>query len=93
MIKDKMSPIISNSKLSMASSKICLDVIEGFSKLTIDNKYTKSVFILQFLLKASTSNIGAFNYFFCWRDENPDGNNVSNKSKTEEKIKHGNKIN
>ena len=46
MVKNEMSAIISNPKLSMSSSKISLDAMEGFSMSTIDNKYTRSVPIL-----------------------------------------------
>lgn len=46
MVKDKMSAIVSNSKLNIFSSKINPDIIEGYSMLIIDNKYAKSVPIL-----------------------------------------------
>lgn len=46
MVKDEMSAVVSNPKLSMASSKISPDAIEGFSMLTIDNEYAKSAPIL-----------------------------------------------
>lgn len=46
MVKNKLSAIVSKQKLSMASFKISLDIIERFSMLTIDNKHVKSVHIL-----------------------------------------------
>lgn len=46
MVKDEMSAIISNPKLSIFSSKISPDIIERFSMLTIDNKYAKNAPIL-----------------------------------------------
>lgn len=46
MVKDEMSTIVNNPKLSMTSFKITLDVIERFSILTINNKYVKNVTIL-----------------------------------------------
>lgn len=41
-----MSAVVSNPKLSMSNFKISSDAIEGFSMLTIDNKYAKNVPIL-----------------------------------------------
>ena len=46
MVKYKISTVISNPKLSMSSSKICLDIMEGFPILTIDNKHARSAPIL-----------------------------------------------
>lgn len=46
MVKDKMNGVISNPKLSMLSSKISPDTIDGFTMSTIDNEYTRSVLIL-----------------------------------------------
>ncbi len=60
-----MSAVISNLKLSISSFKISLDVIEGFSILTIDNKYVKSAPILQSILRASTSSIGVPSHSSC----------------------------
>lgn len=64
MVKDEMSAVISNPKLSMASSTISPDTIEGFFMLTIDNKYAKSAPIIRFLLRTSAGSIGVTNHFF-----------------------------
>ena len=52
MVKDKISIVISNPKLSISSFKISLDAIKGFSTLSIDNKYTRSAPILRSILRA-----------------------------------------
>ena len=57
IVKDKMSAVISNLKLSISSSKISLDIMEGFSMSTIDNKYTRSTPNLQPILRASAGSI------------------------------------
>lgn len=41
MVKNGISAVVSNPKLSMASSKISPDAIEGFSMLTINNDMLK----------------------------------------------------
>lgn len=41
MIKDKISTIVNNLNLNIASFKINLHAIEGFSILIIENKYAK----------------------------------------------------
>lgn len=46
MVKDEISIIVKNLKLSMASSKIGLNVIKGFFILTINNKHFKNMLIL-----------------------------------------------
>lgn len=46
MIKNKISIVISNTKLNMSSFKISQDVIERFFMSTIDNKYAGSTPIL-----------------------------------------------
>ena len=65
MVKDEMSVVISNPKLSMSSSKISPNAIKGFSMLTIDNKHTRSAPILRSILRASANNIGVSSHFFC----------------------------
>lgn len=87
MVKDEMSAVVSNPKLSMASSKISPDTIEGFFILTIDNKHAKNAPILRSLLRASAGSIGIPSHSSCWGVENPDGNNISDKSEAEEGIK------
>lgn len=46
IVKDKISTIVSNPKLNMASFKIILDKINRFSIFTINNKHDKSAPIL-----------------------------------------------
>lgn len=46
IVKDEMSVVVSNPKLSMSRSKISLDAMKGFSMSTIDNKHAKSASIL-----------------------------------------------
>ncbi len=58
IIKDKMSTIVSNPKLSISSSKISLDTMEGFSMSTIDNKHARSAPILRSILGALAGSIG-----------------------------------
>lgn len=64
MVRNEMSAIVSNPKLSMSGSKISLDGIEEFSILTIDNKHTKSASILQSLLRVSAGSIDVSSHFF-----------------------------
>lgn len=64
MIKDKISAVVNNLKLSISSLKICLDAMEEFYLSTIDNEYVRNASIFQFLLKISTSSIGVISYFF-----------------------------
>lgn len=93
MVKNKICEIISNTKFSIGSLKISLDAIKGFFILTINNKYSKTTLILQFLLRVWTSNIGVSSYFFCCKVENLNSNNINNKSKIKKEIKLHNKIN
>ena len=65
MVKDEMSAVISNPKLSMSSSKISPNAIEGFSILTIDNKYAKSAPILQSIVRASATSIDISSHSSC----------------------------
>ncbi len=81
-----MSAVICNLKLSISSFKISLDVIERFFILTIDNKYTKNVPILQFILRASAGSIGFPSYFFRQKIENLDANNNRNENEAEIRI-------
>lgn len=46
MVKDKMSIVVSNPKLSISSSKISLDAIKRFSMSTINNKQARNTPIL-----------------------------------------------
>lgn len=46
MVKDKVSAIVSNPKLSIASFKIILNEIKEFSILIINSKYAKNMHIL-----------------------------------------------
>lgn len=78
MLKAKMSTVVSNSKLSIASFKSSLDIIKSFSILTFNNKHTKSAIISQSLLRVLASSINVFNYFFCWRIKNLNSNNIRN---------------
>lgn len=64
-----MSAVISNQNLGISSFKIIPDIIEGFSMLTINNKYAKSMSILQFLFKVSINSIETPSYFFLLRSE------------------------
>ena len=75
MVKDEMSAVISNLKLSIFSSMISPDAIEGFSILTINNEHARSAPILQSILKASAGSIGVSSYSYCWGVENPDAIN------------------
>lgn len=93
MVKDEINAVISNSKLSMANFKISPDAIERLSILIIDNKHAKNRLILQSLLRVLAGNISISSYSSYWSVENLDGNIISNKSKTEEKIKLEDKIN
>lgn len=93
MIKDEMSAVVSNPKLRMSSSKISPDVIERFSILTIENEYARSVLILQSIFKASASNIGIPNNFFCLELENSDTNNKNNENEAKTRIELEDKIN
>lgn len=92
MVKVKMFAIAINLKLIMASFKICVNARKEFFMMTIHNEYVKIAPILRFLLRALASNISVLSYFSCWEGENLDGNNRSNKSKVEEKIKLDDKI-
>ena len=65
MVKEEISTVISNLKLSMSNTKISLNTMKRFSMLTIDNKYTKNAPILQFLLKVLAGNIGVTSNLFC----------------------------
>ena len=65
MVKNNINTVIINQKHSMCSFKITYDKMEEFSILTIDSKYAKNAPILQFLFRASASNIGGPSYFFC----------------------------
>ena len=80
MVKDEISTIVNNPKLSISSSKISLDAMEGLSMSTINNKYTKNMPILQFILRTSPSSIGIPSHFSCWKVENLDANNESNEN-------------
>lgn len=62
MIKDKLSMIVNNLKLSRSSFKISLNTIKRFSILTINNKYIKIIFILWSLFKILVNNIEIFSY-------------------------------
>ncbi len=86
MVKDEMSAVVSNPKLSIFSSKISLDIMEGFFISTIDNKYIKSALILQSILRASADSIDIPSHSCCWGVENPDANNKSNESEVETRI-------
>lgn len=46
MIKDKISIVVRNPKLSISSSKISLKIIERYFILIIDNIHIKNVSIL-----------------------------------------------
>ena len=93
IVKDEMSVVISNQKLSMSSSKISPNAIEGFSMSTIDNKHARSTHILQSILRALSGSINVLSHFFCWEVENLDVNNESNESKAETKIELEDEIN
>lgn len=84
IVKDEISVVVSNLKLSVSSSKISPNVIEGFSILTIDNKHIKSAPILQSLLRALAHSIDILSHSFCWGIENLDGNIESDKNEVEE---------
>lgn len=89
-----MSAVINNLKLSISSSKISPDIIEGFFILIINNKHTKSILsILQFLLGASATSINIPNYSSYQRINNLNTNNKSDKNKIEIEIKLEDKIN
>ena len=64
MVKDEISTVISNPKLSMSSSKISLDAMEEFSMSTIDNKYAKSIPILWFILRALAGSLDVPSHSF-----------------------------
>lgn len=93
MVKNKMSAVVSNLKVSMFSSKISPDVVEKSSILIINNKYIKSVPILQFLLRVLANNIGISSLFSCWKMKNPDANNKNDKNKAEIAIELEDEIN
>lgn len=92
MVKNKMTAVVSNSKLIISSSKISPNVIERFFILTINNKYTRSALILQFILRALAGSIGVSGIFY-QGVKKPDANNKSNESETEIEIKLEDKIN
>lgn len=93
IIKDKMSAVINNLKLSISSLKISLNAIKEFSILIINNKTTKSVSILQFLFRTLTNNIGILSHSFYWKIENVNINNESDKNEARKKIKSEDEIN
>lgn len=64
MVKDEINVVVNNLKLSIFNSRISLSIIERFSILIIDNKYAKSIFILQSSLTVSVGNIDIFSHFF-----------------------------
>ena len=86
MVKNEISAVISNLKLSISSSKISPDAMEGFFMLTINNKYARSAPILQSLLRALTGSIGIPSHFFHLEVENLDANNKSNESEAKTRI-------
>ena len=65
MVKNEMSAGVNNPKLCMSSFKICLNIIEELSILTIDNKHAKNMPILQSLLRTSSSSIGILSHLSC----------------------------
>lgn len=65
IIKDKISAIVSNWKCSIANFKICPDTIQDIFILIIDNKYIKSVLILQFLFTTLIESINVCSHLFC----------------------------
>lgn len=93
IVKDEMSIVVSNPKLSMSHSKISLNAIEGFSISTINNKHVRSAPILRFILSASVDNIGVLSHSCHWGIENPDANNESNESEIEMRIELKDEIN
>ena len=62
IVKDKMNTVVSNPKLSMSSSKISSDIMEGFFILTIDNEYARNTSILQYILRVLAGSIGVSSY-------------------------------
>lgn len=93
MTKNKMSAVVSNLKVNMFSSKISPDVVEKSSILIINNKFIKSVPILQFLLRVLTNSISISSLFSYYKMKNPDANNKSGKNKAEIIIKLEDEIN
>lgn len=65
IIKNKINVVVNNLKLSMSISKINLDTIKRFSISTINNEYTKSISILQSLLRALADSIVVLYYSSC----------------------------
>lgn len=65
MLKNEISTVVNNLKLNISSYKINLDIMEGFSMSTIDNKYVRSASILQFILRALASSIDVLSHFHC----------------------------
>lgn len=65
MIKNKISAVINNLKLSIANSKISPNAIKGFSILTIDNEHAKNAPILRFLLRVLAGSIGVPSHSSC----------------------------
>lgn len=88
-----MDAIVSNLKFNITSFKISPNEIKRFLILTINNKYAKNAPILQFLLRLLANSIVVFSHSFCWKIENQDCNNKSNKSEIEKKIKLEDEIN
>lgn len=87
-----MSVVVSNLKLSVSSSKISLNIMKRFSISIIDNKHIKNMSILRFLLGLLAGSIVVHSHFSCWKIENCDINNESNKNKTETRLKIKDKI-
>lgn len=93
MVKDEMTAVVSNPKLSMSSHKISLNIIERFFILMIDNKHARNMPILQSILRVSAGSINILCYSYCSRVENPDANNKRDESKVEIEIELEDKIN
>lgn len=77
----------------MSSSKISPNIRKGFLILIINNTYTKSIYIIQFILRNLANSINISSYFSCQKIENLDVNNKSNKYEAKTEIKFKDKIN
>lgn len=93
MVNDEINAVVSNSKLSISSSKIILDIMKRFFILIIDNKYARSIFIFQSLLGTLVCSLNIFCYSFHLGVKNLDDNDKTNKSKAKVRIRLKDKIN
>ena len=89
MVKEEMSAVVSNPKLSMASPRLVQMQWKDFLCWLLITNMPK----VRSLLIASADSIGVPSHSSLWGVENPNGNNESDESEAEEGIKLENEMN